>query len=397
MAVDALIFDDDSYFAGLMKEILTAQGLSVKYYPDGEGALEHIRAEMPGLVLTDVMMPGLDGISLCNQVKSDPKVAAWTKVIVVSGKPYPEDKARAAWAKADLYLQKPFDVQEFSQHIKDLMRGRERPGQDKPAGDWTPRVWGGEQNAACVSFRDGENLIVFDAGDSLDAVAEATYSEELKDVWLLLSNTHQEHTSGLAHVERWVKAGINVHLLGPADPEFGLQRLAKRALSDEAATWVRTEELRESRSPYELIPGISMKIMATLHPGPCLAYRLEGGPGHTLAFVADSELDPKWEEEVTDYSEKLIAFAKGADIFLHDARYSDADIAEQEARGHSNPSAVARLAVKAGVKNLILYGTDPKYSEQERRSQLEEVKSLLANHSGAPEVFLAYDGLEVAL
>ena len=121
MAVDALIFDDDTYFAALLQEVLKAQGLRVKYFSDGNGAIEHIRRERPGIVLTDVMMPGMDGITLCQKVKMDPEISA-TKVVIVTGKDFPEDKARAEWAAADLFVRKPLDVASFTAQLNKLIQ-----------------------------------------------------------------------------------------------------------------------------------------------------------------------------------------------------------------------------------------------------------------------------------
>ena len=122
MAVDALIFDDDPYFVGYLASILEDLGLSVKFFHDSYGALDHIRRESPELVFLDVMMPGEDGLSVCKSIKADHSFSR-IKVTIMSGKGFTEDQARADWAKADLYVVKPFDPHVFSEQVQQLARG----------------------------------------------------------------------------------------------------------------------------------------------------------------------------------------------------------------------------------------------------------------------------------
>ncbi|MFI5363386.1 MAG: response regulator, partial [Elusimicrobiota bacterium] len=132
MAVDALIFDDAPYFVGFLQAILEDLGLTVKFFNDGNGALDHIRREGPRVVFLDVMMPGADGLSICKEIKADPRLSGM-KVVIVSGKSFMDDKARATWASADLYVEKPFNVDEFSENVKRLLTGVGGRGGAAPA------------------------------------------------------------------------------------------------------------------------------------------------------------------------------------------------------------------------------------------------------------------------
>ncbi len=118
---DILIFDDDPSISNLMREVLVSLGLEVKCFPDGSNALLRIREEKPRLVLVDLMMPGMDGISISMMVKNDPAVAG-TKMVVVTGKSFKEDRDRAMnVAGADYFLEKPFDVDQFEKVIRGLI------------------------------------------------------------------------------------------------------------------------------------------------------------------------------------------------------------------------------------------------------------------------------------
>ncbi|MBI4425940.1 MAG: response regulator [Elusimicrobia bacterium] len=116
----ALVFDDDSHFGSLILEVFQMLGIGAKYFPSGAGALERIRSEKPSVVVVDIQMPELDGLSICELVRADPGTAH-TRVVVVSGSGFPDARARAEWARADLFLDKPFDVAQFHADLTELL------------------------------------------------------------------------------------------------------------------------------------------------------------------------------------------------------------------------------------------------------------------------------------
>ena len=119
---DVLIFDDDPLIANLMREVLLDLGMQVKCFPDGSNALLHIRNEKPRLVLVDLMMPGMDGISICMMVKNDPQISS-IKMAVVTGKGFKEDRDNALKkGSADLFVEKPFDVDDFARKMIELLK-----------------------------------------------------------------------------------------------------------------------------------------------------------------------------------------------------------------------------------------------------------------------------------
>ncbi|MBI4386326.1 MAG: response regulator, partial [Elusimicrobia bacterium] len=360
--MDALIFDDDPFYGNLLLEIFDRQGLKAKYFPDGENALEEIRRERPGVILVDLMMPGLDGISICKQVKGDPPLAA-TKVVVVSGKSFPDDKARATWAQADLFVEKPFNISDMTAQISKLLRGRKIVlGEERqaaaPSHVWKARIWKEPGEPGCVSVIHKDHLIVFDAGQGLAHLAQdEDVWRDSREVWLFLSHFHKDHIAGLQHARRFLEAGRKMHIGGPSDGELPLQQLILRSFSDSISPEALQQQVKLyhlGEGQYQMGPDLRLNIIYTMHPGPCLAFRMEGS-GRRLVFAPDSELDPNWEERLTDYGEKLVSLSKGADLLIHDARYSDEDSPRVATQGHSGPSAPFRVAVRAGVRRLLLH------------------------------------------
>jgi CheY-like chemotaxis protein len=419
-AADALIFDVAPYFAGFLEAILQDLGLSVKCFPDGRGALDHIRRESPNIVFLDVMMPGMDGLSLCKEIKADAALARM-KVVIVTGKVFMDDKARAGWAKADLFVQKPFNVDEFSGEIQKLLAGfkkREAPSSAdhqipaaakagagaekapldaKPAAappalpQWKIRFFGGRADPDCMSFVDRQRLIVIDAGSGLEEASLGYLEPDIKDVWLFLSHYHRDHVKALAHARNWISAGLRLHIVGPAETESLLTRLVERVLP---SLPVDVHSIWEGK--FEGVPDLQVRALYTMHPGACLAYRLEA-PGKSVVFAPDSEIPPIRSGGGADNTEKLAAFAFEADILIHDARYSDADYAQVSGRGHSCSRAALDLAFRARARTLVLYHIDAKYPAAERERMLAELRSRGGQNAALSTCLLAQSGLEIAL
>jgi signal transduction histidine kinase/DNA-binding response OmpR family regulator len=92
---------------------------------DGEAGLVLAKARLPDLVISDVMMPKLDGLGLCRALKADPETD-FIPVILLTAKAAPEDKLEGLSEHCDDYLTKPFDVAELRARIANLIAVRTR-------------------------------------------------------------------------------------------------------------------------------------------------------------------------------------------------------------------------------------------------------------------------------
>ncbi len=97
--MDVMIFDDDPYAAELIATIVGDEERNVEKHLDKIDALEKIRRGRPRLVVADIMMPGMDGISLCRAVRSDPALTS-VQVVICSAKQFDEDRQNAQAAGA---------------------------------------------------------------------------------------------------------------------------------------------------------------------------------------------------------------------------------------------------------------------------------------------------------
>ncbi|MGB3543574.1 hybrid sensor histidine kinase/response regulator transcription factor, partial [Rubrivirga sp.] len=92
---------------------------------DGQKGLEMARERLPDLVVSDVMMPGLDGLSLCHALKSDPETD-FIPVILLTARAERDDRLEGLAMQADDYLTKPFDPAELRARVGNLIASRQR-------------------------------------------------------------------------------------------------------------------------------------------------------------------------------------------------------------------------------------------------------------------------------
>ena len=99
-----LVVDDDQDLAEMLGIVLTGAGIDVDLVSRGDEALEAFRNNPPDLVLLDVMLPGLDGIEVCKQIRAESMVP----IVMLSEKGDTHDVVRGLEAGADDYMVKPF-------------------------------------------------------------------------------------------------------------------------------------------------------------------------------------------------------------------------------------------------------------------------------------------------
>jgi signal transduction histidine kinase/DNA-binding response OmpR family regulator len=107
-----LLADDNADMRSYVCRLLEGQGYDVMSVPDGEAALAAARDNPPDLLLTDVMMPKLDGFDLLRAVRADPRTGG-VPVIMLSARAGEEAKVEGLEAGADDYLIKPFAAREL--------------------------------------------------------------------------------------------------------------------------------------------------------------------------------------------------------------------------------------------------------------------------------------------
>jgi DNA-binding response OmpR family regulator len=115
-----LVVDDEPAMVGALGALLGQAGHRIIAAYDGDEAMRRFRADAPDLVLLDLAMPGMDGITVCQRIREDSD----TPIVVISG-----ERDRAATvelldAGADDYIRKPFRADELLARVRAVMRRR---------------------------------------------------------------------------------------------------------------------------------------------------------------------------------------------------------------------------------------------------------------------------------
>jgi two-component system response regulator MtrA len=113
-----LVVDDDPALAEMIGIVLRSDGLEPTFCADGSQALAAFRAAEPDLVLLDLMLPGLDGIRVCEQIRAE----SGTPIIMLTAKSDSSDVVKGLETGADDYIVKPFDPKVLIARIRARLR-----------------------------------------------------------------------------------------------------------------------------------------------------------------------------------------------------------------------------------------------------------------------------------
>ena len=114
-----LVVEDEVNLANVISDNLELEGFEVAIEGDGQRALERIRADPPALVLLDVMLPGLDGFSVCEELRSEDNQVP---ILFLTAKNTNDDRVRGLAAGGDDFLTKPFDLRELILRVHAILR-----------------------------------------------------------------------------------------------------------------------------------------------------------------------------------------------------------------------------------------------------------------------------------
>ncbi len=122
----ALVVDDEEHLARLVADYLTRDGFATDVALDGERALELARAQLPDVVILDLMLPGIDGVEVCRTLRTFTDAY----VIMLTARAEEVDKLIGLAVGPDGYLTKPFSPRELVARVRAMLR---RPRAQAPA------------------------------------------------------------------------------------------------------------------------------------------------------------------------------------------------------------------------------------------------------------------------
>jgi DNA-binding response OmpR family regulator len=126
-----LVVEDGLSVRELLRLHLDLAGFEIEESADGRDALRHLRERAFNLVILDVMLPGIDGVSLCRAIRADGP-NRHTPVLMLTARDTESDKVLGLESGADDYLTKPFGIRELLARVGAIMRRHQRE-EDHPA------------------------------------------------------------------------------------------------------------------------------------------------------------------------------------------------------------------------------------------------------------------------
>lgn len=266
-------------------------------------------------------------------------------------------------------------------------------------------------NTACVSVNLAGQTIILDAGTGIiplgrELLAQARRTGQPVQAVLLFSHLHHDHTQGFPFFAPAYNPTSRLQIYGPGASEQALEELLscnqtapvfpislrEMNAAKEIQSLAETESLSLDENGVHVLRGggpgspsavVIRFIKSLAHPGAVYLYRIDWR-GRSLVYATDTE-------GYIGGDRRLAAFAKGADLLIHDAQYSTEDYLTKQGFGHSTPQMAAELARAAGVKRLALFHHDP-LNDDETVHDLEEQAQALFT-----DTFAAREGLEVEL
>ncbi len=268
-------------------------------------------------------------------------------------------------------------------------------------------------NTTCMLTRTPSHVVIFDAGSGLiqlgrDLIPEIMEhkksSSEPFQITIIFTHTHIDHLMGLNFFVPVYMPGVHVNFIGPATLGIDLEDIL-RTTSEPQFHPVSMNEFRSTKyfenvnenmvvyflkdDPNPLIDEtgalppenteLTVKNMKYyFHPKDgCYNYKIECS-GKSIVLATDIE-------QYADSDQRLISFAEGADVLLHDSQYDLEQYKMFQGYGHSNYKMACDLATKAKVKQLLLFHHDPT-NDDEALEQIEsEAKKLFPNTQLAKE------------
>lgn len=247
-------------------------------------------------------------------------------------------------------------------------------------------------NTACVEVCCGPHRVILDAGTGLRPLGDALMaSGTVVDADLLLSHVHLDHIIGLGFFAPLYEAGTRLRLHAGNLSQQALHQALSTSLSAPlmpdllgVARAGLTIRAFHAGAAFALHPGLDVTTAALNHPGGVIGYRIMWG-GKSVVYVTDTEHTPNTPDP------HVALLAKGADLLIYDASFTDAELPSRQGWGHSTWQEGVRVADAAGVGRLVLFH----HSSGRRDSDLDIIAAA-ADHA-RPGTIAASEGLVLTL
>lgn len=278
-------------------------------------------------------------------------------------------------------------------------------------------------NTSCVELEIDGNYFVLDAGTGIRLLGlDLHQRRERGTINLLISHPHWDHIQGLPFFMPAFREEYELNIFGYESTNQELEKIIANQM-DPTYFPVQLGDLDAKLNFNKVAEGsfriddIRIDSIFLNHPGYNIAYRFNW-KGKTLVYATDNQpygfcphlgswaTDEYFENAKNhsfkhvelyfeDLNERIIDFAKGADLLIHDTQYTPEEFRRKIDWGHSSYEFTAELAIQADVESVILFHHEPEHSDEMVRQIETQTNNILKNAGHNIACQAAHEGLEV--
>lgn len=273
-------------------------------------------------------------------------------------------------------------------------------------------------NTPSIEVRlDNNELIIFDAGTGIRNLGDYLISNgESIRASILITHPHWDHIQGFPFFKPAFVSGNELILIGTDREEIDLQHI----IADQMKRIYFPIQLNELKAKLKFksigeeefsVYDAHVKTIYVNHPGFTVGYRIDY-KGKSLVYISDNEpFDRESASRVTNFEKivqekflsmkgdpnhRIVDFARGADIFIHDATYTPEEYVERVGWGHSHYLFTLQLAKNAGVRHCILFHHEPNRTDAEVDMILQKCRNEIERNKLPFECSAAFEGQEIS-
>lgn len=249
-------------------------------------------------------------------------------------------------------------------------------------------------NTPCIEIQSGDDVFIIDAGSGIRGLGlelmKSKWGEGRGTIHLFFSHPHWDHIQGFPFFRPAFVRGNKISIYGVHDMEAALRRQQEFISFPVSLDYMQAELKFIQLKPEDTLEFGDMRVrtMKNHHPGDSYAFRFEKGD-KIFVYASDAAYPSG-----TDLRPNLNFFAE-ADVLIYDSQFTQKESDEKEDWGHSSSLAGVEMAQEANVKNLVLFHSDPTYTDKDLEKILEDTRKFQQSQYPTAEpvnVMIAQEG-----